>query len=482
MRPVRWCALALATLLTTVATAAPITALDRLLLEPQRAAELRARLAAHAGSIAAKDPDQAARALTVLGRSALRAGLADSAVEALSRSFATQASVEAAASLAQALLERGRPGDALAARACLVTTLAGTEAPADRAALSPWLARALERLGRADSALVVWRDYQPRGDAPGARRRQALALARSSELSDRAAARDVLLRLASSSRGHDVEVLQALLGGLIEESRVRDAIGRQSHVADAAELRELSARGAAPITFAGTDGVALVGATRPAAGAGLARAAVVILAPGEALVAADSLAERLAGAGYAVMTLQPRGSGHSVSPEWPGTWAVEERPEAWTTAGAGDVAVAVRVLARARGCDTTRVLLAADGSSVAIAARAAARDARVRAVVLTSPAGPDEMRAPALAELAGRQAAVFVQIAPEDYLGAYDFSDALFRVGAAGHARLSETQLAPTGLEQWRADAACRERLTRWLSEPLPAAPNATPPARRRRG
>jgi hypothetical protein len=472
-----------ALLLATVARADAPTALDRLLLEPRPAAALRARLAEHARALDGTQRYEAARARLMLGRSALRAGLADSAVAALARAADDRGTLEDVVTLADALLARGRAGDALTARARVESALAGTEAAGERGLLLPRLALALERLGRADSARAVWRATPPGRALTSLARRRALALGRSDDADDRAAASEALLRFVMASRGTDADAMHAMLvppAPPDAEARLRTGIAGLARTADATEAARLTAFGASATRVTGADGMPLAGAVRAPLGVRRPGAAVVLMSPDEPFEAADSLVATLARAGFATLLLRPRACGASVSAVWPGAWCLEERPEAWIAAAARDVPAAARTLARITRCDTTRVLLVASGPLVAVAARAAALDRRVSALVLASPVSEEAARPPLLDDVARRAPAVFVQMTAEDQFGSSMLADALFHAGAIGHARLSEAMVAGSGLAAWRDDAPSRERLTRWLAEPLPPArPVPRPPARR---
>jgi hypothetical protein len=472
-------------LTSSLALAETPTAVDRALLEALPAPALRARLAALAGQLAGTNRGQAARAWQLHARSALRSGLADSAVTAAERAAAMQGSAEDVAVLASALVARGRPGDVHAARARLEAAARGADVPHDRELLLGRLAMTLEAMGRRDSALTVWRSALIGELDPVMRRRQALALGNSTDATDRARAAPSLSPFVSASRGQDTAAVRALagVGGVAgaraNEARIRRGVGVDAAREDAREQVALAALGAVPAPLVSTEGSPLGAFTVRSSGA-RAGAAVIVADPGAPLDDSDSLAAVLMRAGWNVALVHPLGSGPSCSGTWPAPWAAQERPDAWTAAGARDVRAAVRALAAATACDTTRVLLAVGGRAVAIGAEAAALDPRVRRLVITSPEADDIARAPLLARLTRRAPAVYIEMAPEDLFAANDFADALFHAGAAGGSRISESGAAVRGHAQWREDEAGRARFTRWLAEPVPPAPRATPrPARR---
>jgi hypothetical protein len=474
------CALVLG--LAAAARALPPNETERLLLEPAGPAALRARLAAHAAEIEPRDREQAGHAWAVLGASARRAGLADSAIAALERAVALRGKLEDLTALADARLARGASGDAAAARALIEGALFGQEIGPDRDALLAREAAALEALGRPDSALALWRGLVLwAGQRPAWALRAGRALAASPPARDQDAAVRLILPLAVMTRGSDAE----LMGAVQRFSQARD-IRQDLRAASAATLENDRADAALIAAFGGralrvtaADGFVLGAAAFPSGGRGRARAAVVLTAPGEPFAANDSLIAVLRSTGHAVVLVSPRGSGGSVGPGCTGPWAWPGREDALTAACARDLRAAVRALAEAFPCDTARLLLVAAGASAPAAAQAVAEDPRVAAVALASPLVEPAARGPVLHHLTLARVPVFVQLAPEDLFSSFDLSDALFRAGALRSSRVSESRSSATGAAQWREDADSRARLKGWIEEAR-RVPRATPRPRRR--
>src|SRR5205085_11587556 len=124
-----------------------------------------------------------------------------------------------------------------------------------------------------------------------------------------------LLPLAIESRTEDREVMEALgkvsdkLGLGPRAQGEIDAMLRRRDQFEAAAIRSLGGTG---VRFRGVDRFKLGGVVVPATAKGRARAAVILVAPGDTLPLYDSLCVHLRRAGFASILLDVRGSVWSV--------------------------------------------------------------------------------------------------------------------------------------------------------------------------
>jgi pimeloyl-ACP methyl ester carboxylesterase len=207
------------------------------------------------------------------------------------------------------------------------------------------------------------------------------------------------------------------------------------------------------------------------------RAAVVLMDPDETPDSYDSLAAGMSVAGYSVALLEPRGSGWSVSGgcPLPSTW--RGREDEMQSAVARDVVVALRALASATHVDTTRYVVIGGLGSCATAAEAAAKDRRVRAVVLLSPTPSKIELGPMKARLEASQAPVFFEVPTLDRTST-PIAEALYQGLNPRTSRIADTEIVGSGAKIFRYDKNALPRLLTWLDDSWAA----KSPAERPRG
>jgi predicted alpha/beta hydrolase len=465
----------------------PATRARTLLTLADSPAELRARLLAYADSAASSVPYGAGEALYYAGWSFQRDGAMDSAIVCHRRAVELRGATEEQFALADQLLLRRGPGDAAAA----ITLL---EPMVEAASLDPsGLPHVLGRLawarflaGATDSAAALFAPIERELlSQPEWRYRMArVSLARG----DHRHTVDLLLPNAVLSRGTDEEVV-----GLLEKAgtplgvvpRIKDEVARGVEARDKAELALAKSLGGRLLTLPAEDGFALGALMIPAEARTSSRSrtrltAVVMMAPGDTLASADSLALALHGHGLTVLLLQPRGSGGSVGANCPMPDAWVDREVAMQSRVARDVRDALRALARVTPVDTTRYVVAGVGPTVSTAVEAATLDRRVGALLLVSPAPAAVDRGTARARLAQLQMPVYFQTAPEDFDATYEITEALYQAGDRAASRVVESNASGRGLALFRADPALARRFLHWLDSALPPArkPPGARPAR----
>ncbi len=195
----------------------------------------------------------------------------------------------------------------------------------------------------------------------------------------------------------------------------------------------------------------------------------MIAAPGDTMADYDSLAVGLRNAGRAVLLLEPRGSGHSISAAWARTDSWTGRQEELARLTALDLHAAARALAQTAHAETSRIVLGGVGTSASLAIRVAARAPRVAALLLVSPTPRPAEWAPLRATLAARRIPAFFQLALEEHWSTWDESDVLYQAGNTGDSRVVESRGGGHGAAQFQQDEELMPRLSRWLGG-LPAA------------
>ncbi|MBI5711410.1 MAG: hypothetical protein HZC42_14085 [Candidatus Eisenbacteria bacterium] len=450
-------------------------------------AALRAGLLAIADSIEAADRYGAGEAHYFAGLSYDRAALPESALACYRRAVMLRGGNEELFALSDLLLRRRDAGDVAEALRWLEPALAGSPDgdAAARAALQGRVAWAQFLADRPDSAAALFEPLEPRLALRSEWRYRLarVAMARG----DYRRVVDMLIPNAVLSRTSDLEVLDLLerasdkLGML---RRVKDEVRRAIEVRDRVERAHAAALGGQRVRFSASDGFPLGGLAVPAAGTRRHRAAVIVVAAGDTLLAYDSLVVALRAHGVSVMLLDPRGSGWSVAPACPMPEAWVGRQQATHARVALDVRDALRALARVTPVDTGAYLAAGAGSSASIAVEAATVDRRIRALLLVSPTPAPVDRGTTCSRLARLQLPAFFQIAPEDYTVTWEITDALYQAGNRAASRVADSASPGHGAAQFAADPALARRFTAWLDGVLPArvAPRATPRARRRPG
>ena len=255
------------------------------------------------------------------------------------------------------------------------------------------------------------------------------------------------------------------------------------NIRDRVESQLLADFDARRVAFAGDDGFPLGGVLLAPRAKPRPRAAVVLVEASDTLAAYDSLAFGLRRMGFAVMLLEPRGSGRSVGPSCPlpSTWRGREAEmQSWC---AGDVPAAVRALAREARADTSRYLLVGVCSTAPVAAEAARHDRRAAVLMLVTPGPSPADRGHMRADLEALKRPIYFQTGPEDYT-AYAVLDSLYRGSDMRISRIAESEQRGTRATLFRYDPHIWERFKVWLAESWPRTPakRATPPSRRRTG
>jgi tetratricopeptide (TPR) repeat protein len=439
-----------------------------LLMSPSRPS-LRAGLLAYADSIRPRQPVYAGEGLYYAGVSYRRASLQDSAIACLRRSVELRGADEERLALADAQLFRRGPGDLEEAIAMLeqaVDPNSGlTMNPTAYQARLAWaklLAGDTQRANELFKPLETALDLDP---VWGYRMARAFV-----EAGDAKRALAALQPLAVASREQDEEIMTLAAKAFErfgDKGRLEAGISKSIAARDLSEGKTIGAMGGRRVRFSAFDGFPLGGVV---AGADekLRRAAVVLWAPGDTVASYDSLTVALRQAGWAVMLMEPRGSGWSAAPACPFAESWVGREDAMQTISARDVRDALRALALTAKIDTTRFLLAGVGATVPIAVEAAELDARVPALVLMSPA-PAAVERGTLRERVRRlQRPIYFSSAPEDF-PQFEVTDALYQAGDRARSRVGDVNAPGTGARPFRRDSKALHRLVEWLDETMPA-------------
>ena len=293
----------------------------------------------------------------------------------------------------------------------------------------------------------------------------------------------LLFPLAVLSRKQDSEVMGMLRQAATEAippERVAGEVDRAIHTRDVPEAKVLERMAGARVMFPGRDGFPLSGIVVAAPSARAQRGAVILMAPGDTIASYDSLAIELRRAGFASILLEPRGSGRSVGEDCPlpSTW--RGREEFMHTVVADDIAIAFQVLTRHVRVDTTRYAILASGATASIGAEAAARDRRVKLLLLASPNPAPVDRGPMRAWVAARSLPLFLVTAPEDYLSR-DLVERLYAVTNRGASRVVEARVPGSGAQALAVSRDTRARMVRWLKESWPVTPATRPTSPKKR-
>jgi dienelactone hydrolase len=459
-------------------------AVEALLLQAATPAELRAKLEAYASS--APDTARAGKgaALYYAGLSFDRAGRPDSALFYYERAITVRGERTEGDAYLDALLQRGKDGDA----ARVLKALDARSEELDIGFNKARRAWALYGLGRGDSALSQMRSVSrwllDRRTPYHREWRYRLGLLEL-EHGDPARCIDLLLQLAIASRFKDRDVMSILREAArrtSQASQMADVLQRELAVRDGEDREALKKHGASRLTFPSPlDGFEVGGvAFTPAAPTG-ARAVVAVMDPEETFESYDSLAIGLARAGYAVLLIEPRGSGRSVATTCPlpDTW--RGRQEEMHHRVASDVAPGLRALAAATPIDTTSYLVIGSQASASIAVEAAALDARARPIVILSPYPSPVDRGSMRARLKALGAPVFFEIPGADR-ATFPLAEALYDATDRRASRIAESEWPGEAATVFRRDLTALPRLLRWIDESWPATSSRTkrPPSRSR--
>lgn len=452
--------------------AAASQAVEELLLAAPNPVALRARLLA----FAANAPDSAVSgkgaALYYAGLSFAREGRSDSAMICFERAVAVRGAPAERDALVDGLLHRAQTGDA--ARALEVLTprikVARMTSERDIAVTEGRRAWALYAMSQGDSAVALMGRHQRwlfDENTPQQRDwRYRLGLL---ELEHGLAPKsiEVLMPLALESRFQDRDVMGILRDASQKSSRSGELAGllkQELSAYDSEERKVLESFGAKRITFTVNDGFTLGGVVYPGVGSGIKRAAVAVKDPEEPVEAYDSLAAGLARSGYAVLVMDPRGSGWSVSPTCPlpDTW--RDREAEMHHRVAMDVTGALRALATVARVDTTRFLLMGSLAGASMAVEAAALDRRAGPLAIFSPDPSAVDRGPMMARLRQLQVPTFFEVPAFDFR-TLPLAEALYAASDPRRSRLVESEIIGSGPRVFRRDASALPRMLTWLNE-----------------
>ena len=447
---------------------------------------LRARLIAHADSVAAADALEAAQALGDAALGFARVGEPDSAVACYERALALDSREERRMDLAGALLLRLKTGDAARAREVLRPVQPVTpELPdVNQAATQGLFAWSHYLAGSADSAARMFAPIETWLSVHQEWRYRMACVA--FERGDWVRVMLLLTPLGVASRTNDRDVMDLLKGAaekLEAARRLEPMLIQEIARRDKIERELLTEMGARRVDFRGDDGFPLGGVLLVPPGAGRPRAAVVLVQPRDTLAVYDTLATGLRRMGLAVLLLDPRGSGRSLAPGCPLPDSWRGREERMQALVAGDVRAAVAALAREAKADTARYLLVGVGTTAPIAVQAARLDRRARVLMLVSPIASPVDRGAMRATLEALRRPVYFQTGPED--GAtWGLIDVLYRACDLRASRVADSDRPGTQAALFRRDPKIFARFRQWLGEswPRPAVPRATRPSPPRKG
>jgi serine aminopeptidase S33 family len=472
---------ATAVLLVAAATATATTC-SMLLLAPATAPDLRTALAACANA-SGTTPQNAGEAWHLRGRSFWRAGQKDSAVASYRRALERRGSYADRLALADVLLRRRAPGDTAEVFALLEPVLPalGGENPGTLAAYKARLGWAEHLAGHTDRAMSYFTPIADRLTSdPTWRLRYATVTL---DTGDYRRAFELVAPLVVMSRRQDADAraLVDRIGSMTGAGARADGdLERRIAVRDRNEAEALDGLHGRRVRFQVSDGEYVSGIVLPPPTRGRPRPALVLMAPGDSLADYDSLGVALARAGFAVMLVEPRGTGRSVSAAVPSPDTWDGRDDAVASRVARDVRDALSALASETPLDTLRATIVAVGPSASIAVQAAELDPRFRAMVLVSPSVEPVDRPVVLERVARLKPAVFVQSSPNDF-EQRGFVETLLHTADERISRAVETRAITGGAVQFRYDPKLSRRITDWIGStlasqrPASGTPRATP-------
>jgi tetratricopeptide (TPR) repeat protein len=446
--------------------------------------EIRARLLAHADTIARTDGPEASRALAYRAASFSRAGEADSAVASYQRAF--ELDHDRRYEIADALMMRMAPGDAERALAVLrpIQPRNPDLPEVSEGTIQGMFAWAHYLGGHADSAARLLAPVETWLSMRAEWRYRMACVA--FERQDWPRVMVLLTPLAVASRDFDTDVMgmmKATAEKLNAGRRLEPGLQQEIALRDRLEAELLQDLGARRVGFRGADGFPLGGILLAPRGAARPRAAVVVVASEDTLAAYDSLSVGLRRMGFAVMLLEERGSGRSLTTGCPLPTSWRGREEAMEHACATDVRAAVTALGREARADTSHYLVVGVGPSGPIAVEAATRDKRAGVLLLVTPGPQPVERGRMRARLRAMRRPVYFQTGPEDFT-AWGVIDSLYRACDMSASRVADSDRRGTRATLFRHDPKIFERFKLWLADAWPKAPapRATPPSRRRPG
>ena len=470
MPRVDWLRLALLSLslLFALVRSSAATGVDSLLDAAPDPVRLRRSLIAFANH-PGTSPADAVQAWRLAGVSYDRGGRLDSALTCYENAART-GNDAAQAAWVEAMVARDMPGDVARAESVLAVQLdqARRTGSADPSEILGWIAWCHHLSGRSDTARARFTALAPellREDRPTRwvwRYRMTAAFAPV----DRERTLEYGLPLVTRSRAMDDDVfglLRASMGGAPRDPTAM--IARTEILAgdrdDQAASDQLNAK---RVVFLSDDGFPLSGVVFPRTGTAKSRAVVALADPETGWQDYNRLASGLREAGYALIVLEPRGSGRSVAPNCPSPESWRGREEELDQRVARDVKVALRALAKETPTDTSRYLVIAGLDRAHEAAAAAQLDPRVHLVMLASPTPPEVERGRMRARLRSLGVPVYIQVVTMDE-GALVAGDRLFQALDGRVSRLVESRLPGSGVQVFRLDTTALPRLTTWLAE-----------------
>lgn len=445
--------------------------IDAMLAEARTPSDLRASLLAFTAS----GPDSAraskGAALLHAGKSYQEAGKADSALICFERAVAMRGDREERDAYADALLERSHAGDAGRALEVLGPRLKAALSTSERdiAQTRGRQAWAYYLMNRGDSALSILRTQQRwLLDAVTPRHRDWRYRFGLVELEHGEAAKsiEVMYPLAIESRFQDRDVMSILRDA---SQKSPQAAGIGEHLKkELARIDDLDAKAIAQfrgkrITFQALDGVTIGAIVVPSLRRP-ARSAVVLMDVDELPDSYDSLSTGMAAAGYSLILVEPRGSGWSVSPEWPLPSLWRGREDEMRGRVARDVLPALRALATRAPADTSSCVLIGALGSAGIAAEAATLQRRARALVLLSPSPTPVQVGPLRARLAQTGLPVFFEVPVMDRETG-PVAQTLYEGVDPRTSRIAESEIVGSSAKIFRYDRTALPRLLTWLNE-----------------
>jgi hypothetical protein len=400
-----------------------------------------------------------------------QAGRADSALLCYERAVAIRGSREDRDAFIDALLDRGQPEDPKRALEVLGPRLkvAMTTAERDIGLTRGRQGWAHYIMGHGDSALSILRTQQRWLLDAGTPRwrdwRYRLGLVEL-EHGDPAKSIDVMVPLALESRFQDRDVMGILHDASQKTPQSLDiAAHLKSELTrnDVLDREAIASMRGKRLTFKGVDG-ATIGAIVVSSPRRASRAAVVLMDPDELPDSYDSLSAGLSAAGYALILVEPRGSGWSVAPSCPlpSTW--RGREDEMRGLVARDVRFALRALAAQTSVDTSSYLLISALDACSIGAEAAGLDRRVRAVLLLSPMPSPTEIGPMRANLKSSGAPVFFEVPAMDRTSV-PMAETLYEGLDPRASRISESEIVGSAAKVFRYDKSALPRFMGWLDD-----------------
>jgi hypothetical protein len=418
-----------------------------------------------------------------LGVQHARAGRADSALAEWRRAMRLRGDFDEGFALMDALFRRGGTADLDEAHALAVSF--AEQAPMGMPARVPEaqarLAWARHLRGHSDSAVSAlgeWHDAL-RTRSAWTKRLATMELA----AADHEGAWKSLTLLSARTRGRDAGVESLLVRAQhalhYTDERRQITVDALRGSIEAGERAFDASLGARVETLRASDGFELRWFRVPAAAPSPASAApetsrrpsrsqraplLFVLAPGDSLSSADSLAASLALAGRTVILLAPRGSYGALGPATYGPEVWAGRTLEFQTTVAADAARVMDALARSGVVPAGAWLVGAAGECAPIALAVARARKDVQALLLVAPGLPIVEVAEFRARLRAMGTRTFVQVSPEEP-DALELGDLLSRMTAPGQVRVADSGLPGRGVAIFRGEPKVAARLLAWLDE-----------------